>query len=157
MKTRPLIFYGLLGRRLSRKPPPPLSHTWAELASRSSVPLADTAAGHGEAGVGGAVGAGVCAAHSGPRAGSRGRPRRVPGLRGLGDSAGSGRKGGRRAALPVPAEASGGGTRSLGRPAPPPSGAGPLWSWGSCRGRPRGAPPPTLTGRRPRWPRSPPR
>lgn len=134
MKTRPLIFCGLLGKGLSRKPLPPLSHTWAELASRSSVPPADTAARHREAGVGGAVGPGVCAARSWPRAGSRGRRRQVPVHSHLGDADGSRRKGERRAALPVPPEANGGGARSLGRPAPQPSGTGPPWSWGTRGG-----------------------
>ncbi|CAK7319552.1 hypothetical protein VULLAG_LOCUS21995 [Vulpes lagopus] len=70
MKTRPRIFCGLLGKRLTRKPPCPLRHTWAGPASRSSVQLADTAARQGEAGGGGAVGPGVCATQGGPRAGS---------------------------------------------------------------------------------------
>uniref|UniRef100_A0A8I3Q091 GDNF inducible zinc finger protein 1 n=2 Tax=Canis lupus familiaris TaxID=9615 RepID=A0A8I3Q091_CANLF len=121
MKTRPLIFCGLLGKRLSRKPPCPLRHTWAGPASRSSVRLADTAACQAEAGGGGAAGTGVCAARGGPRAGGCGgrlrRRLRVPGR-----AQGSRRpwwvreEGWQRAALPALPEASGGG---------PPAWAGP--------------------------------
>lgn len=136
MKTRPLIFScGLLGKCLSRKPPLPLSHNWAELASRSSVPLAGTAARHGRR-------AWVWRLRGARRA-ARGKPRTAPTVsraQGSPRPGGSGRKRGRRAALPVPPEASGGGARILGRLAPRPSGSSPPWSWrsrGGGRRRPR--------------------
>ena len=106
MKTRARICRGLLGKRLSRKPPSPLPHLGGT-SLRSAVPLAGTAARHGagaEAGDPRLRGAG------GPRAGTRGgadRTRRVLGGRGS-----------LEAALPAPPRASSGGARSLGGPGP---------------------------------------
>ncbi|CAD7669739.1 unnamed protein product [Nyctereutes procyonoides] len=92
MKTRPLIFCGLLGKRLSRKPPCPCGR------GRSRGPRRLRSAGRA----------------------ARGKLR-VPRLRDPDDPGGSGKKGGRRAALPALPEASGGGPAAwAGPPRPPP-------------------------------------